>query len=344
MRRILLLVGVLVIPFAGSSAHHELVYQSPTIEQGSRVDINGAQAQISVLVSTNPRGIERYVNGNRNASLREVWRKLGMRYSPSDMSYECSDGCEAISFPVSSNDNMGDFSIVKISWEGGDFYQYLVFKGSEEDWRFVGHIESVGQRYGSPEHRIEKGDRQTWLVIRELQGRGSGVVLYGDLWYELGNDGLKRALSYPASGHSVPLQRYVAREFQTKVVNHGPINGAYTVEVEFSVAYGVGTVEDLPLFSKTQEGRYVWRPDRRKFVLDTATSELSSKEIEAVYNIDSLNDEQFVKYNFRELLLIARNGNPEQKEWLGEFLTKLSKSEQTLAIEKALALSARPNQ
>jgi hypothetical protein len=64
---------------------------------------------------------------------------------------------------------------------------------------------------------------------------------------------------------------------------------------------------------------------------------LSLKEIEAVYNIDSLNNEEFLQYNFPELRQMAGKGNAEQKRWLGGFLIGLRNSERRQALEKTLA-------
>jgi hypothetical protein len=63
---------------------------------------------------------------------------------------------------------------------------------------------------------------------------------------------------------------------------------------------------------------------------------VSEAEIEAVYNIDSLDNERFLDYNFQELRKLSNYGNAKQKEWLKQFLLDLPDSKQKEILSAAL--------
>ena len=112
--------------------------------------------------SLSPYVIEWYIDINEAADLKQIWRLLKIEI-PGDMSYRCGGNCTAETFDIPiKGEEQGQTVALKISFEAGDYYQYLFFKKANSDstqggWKFIGNINVHGQQYGSPEHRIGAG-------------------------------------------------------------------------------------------------------------------------------------------------------------------------------------------
>lgn len=296
--------------------------------------------------SISPYIIEWFIDLNEDADLKQIWRLLKIEI-PSDMSYRCRGGCSSETFDIATADEeLGKTVALKISFEAGDFYQYLVFRRMKSDptaaekWVLIGYIDARGQPFGSPAHRIESGEGRTWFVVRELWGRGSGMIARGEVWYEIKGAELKRVLSYPVEGHNIPCQNSLGRSYKSFLARHGSVNGVYTVPVQLLVSYNIsdcGRRDDPPsLFAKGQKAYYVWDEQQGRFVLDASQSDVTVDEISNVYNSEGLSHEEFAEYNLSELLELARGGNTRQKDWLRQFLTGIKDSPAKRALEQAI--------
>jgi len=291
-----------------------------------------------------PYDIARYINENEDADIRQVWRWLKLNITYTDLSYKCHGSCEGETFVINLS---GEKAIVaKISYTGGNYYQYLIFKKTTDKggrWKFLGFVDSSYQQYGSPEHRVERRDGKTWLVIQELWGRGSCFGIRGERWFEIedrqiNEDGeIKEALAYPVSGLRCPFNEDVGRETESEVLFDADVlKGPCTVKVQFSVSYKFGDEPGQRLFSKEQVGYFVFDSETGRFALDKSRSQISEDEIQKVHNYDSLDDEHFIQYNYEELLGIANNGTERQKSWLSKFLDKVADTPQKLSLQQAL--------
>lgn len=301
------------------------------------------------LSSFSPDAIKKYVDADGRANLDPVWNHYGIKPEPFARYDERQVSYEAEVFPVAFDKDSPGGALLRVGY--GDTYRYLIFEGQDASpggpasWKYLGYVDVCFQQYSPPEHRVVSGEGQTWLVLKELWGRGTGVVRYGESWYEVGGDAgeMKSVLSYPVGGHEFPCLGYLGRNFESKVTRQGVSGGAYSVALQFSVSYVVSDCsgegeedKSLPLFSKVQSATYVRAPRAAEFVLDKSVSELSEQELEDVYNIDSLSDENFLEYNFRELVNLAREGSARQKEWLRRFLPDLPEGGRKKALGAAL--------
>ena len=235
----------------------------------------------------------------------------------------------------------GDEVILKITI--ADAARYLLFRSiekypgfSEDKWTFIGYVDSLYQQYAPPEQRIINGNNRTYLVVRELWGRGTGVGLYGERWYELTENQPKEVLSYPVKGHDVQGRAY-DRAFESEV-SQRLMNGSYVVEVQFSIFYGAE--KESAVLSKKQKACYIRDSQTKKSGLNKTCSNVSEEEFEAVYNFDSMDEEGVLRYNFGELERIAMYGKPGQKEWLENYLSRIGDSPQRAALQKLLARKA----
>ena len=297
------------------------------------------------LSSFSPYEIKRYVNSNGHANLNPIWHYYGIKPEPFARFGESYVNYQAEIFPGDLDADPFRDVILRIWY--ADAYRYLIFKGqsaSDEEHnggKYLGFVDVEYQQYGPPEHRVVAAGKQAWLIMKELWGRGTGVVRYGETWYEIKEDEkkLKPVLSYPVEGREIPCLGMLGRRFGSKIIKQGIVNGNYAVEVEFSVSHfvsdcsgGSGEDRSLPLFSKKQKASYIWNSRAGKFALDASESQLSEGEIEAVYNFDSLDNERFLEYNFEELKTLAGQGGEGQRKWLRQFLIDLPSSERKKAL------------
>lgn len=285
-----------------------------------------------------PYDIARYINENENADIRQIWRWLGLNITSTDLSYKCNGNCEADTFVI--NYWGGKAIAAKISYTGGDYYQYLIFKNArpgENTWRFLGHFDSSGQRYGSPEHRVETWHKKSWIVIKELWGRGSGFVLYGEKWYQIDDTAIKKVFAYPASGHVSSYLEKRGRETGSMLLDVEDSNGTLSIKIQFSVSYNFGDDPVQQLFFKEQHGYFRWDSKSKKFVFDSSRSQVTESELDKVFGYDeSMDEKDFVEYNYQELLEMATRGNEIQKGWLSRYLDNVPDSPQKSALRQAL--------
>ncbi|HKY03807.1 MAG TPA: hypothetical protein VJQ56_02900 [Blastocatellia bacterium] len=301
---------------------------------------NGAEAMQAApgYDLSSPESIHRYFRENEQANIVEVWRALGLGLK-TDMQYFCDGSCETEIIGVD-----GRNEILKISGGPGTYYEYLFFRkttastGDEGEWRFLGSVESPNQQYGPPRHRVVSKDGRTWFVLRGLSGRGTGVGRYKETWHEIGEEAVNEVLGYPVEGHDMPWPDGLGRQFEATVIKSGLAAGVYRVMINYSVSYMSlnGPGSQLRLFTKQQVGSYVWDSATNRFILDEPGSSLSEEEIGRVYNFDSLEDKDFIKYNFNELQRLAARGSARRRAWLRGFLTTVEQSNETLVLQNLL--------
>jgi len=288
--------------------------------------------------------IEWFIDLNEDADLSAVWRLLKIEIPP-ETPVRCN-GCVAETFELETADESQRKTVaLKISFEASHYYQYLIFRKKDpdrnkDDWKFLGAVESPLQQYGSPKHRIEIGDGRTWFVVRELWGRGSGMIAHGDVWYEIQEGKVERVAAYPVEGHNIPCQGHPGRSYKTVLLRHDLDGGVYTIPVQFIVSYNISDCDkgnnSPPLFSRSQKANFVWDSAQEKFILDKSRSDVTETEINTVYNNEGLTHEKFVEYNFDDLLEIARGKDVKKKQWLKQFLMELKESRFKTALQQAL--------
>lgn len=288
------------------------------------------------IKSLSPDEIESYLKEKTEIDLRELWSLLRIKQD-TEFPQRCGDRyglCKTEKIVVEES---GDDVFLKLTI--ADASRYLLFRRvekypvfSEDEWKFVGYVDSLYQQYAPPEQRIIKGDNRTYLVIRELWGRGTGVGLYGERWYELSENPPKEVLSYSVEGHDVQGRAF-DRVFESEV-SQRLTNGNYVVEIQLSVFYGAE--KGSAVFSKKQKACYVRDSEAEKFSLSKTCSDVSEEELEAVYNYDSMDEESVLEYNYGELERIAMYGKPEQKEWLENYLSRIGESPKREALQKLL--------
>jgi hypothetical protein len=340
MARLLPILMLLSLPLVGRLTETSPAAHGTTPQQSVQ---NTAPQAGGEFASEQPKtfdlyALERQINAGE-VRLGELWQALGIEGG--DFPDEC-DSCRAEQLQLDLDGELEDISILKVAVIYETRYLFFRHKPAatgESRQEFLGHADSLYQQYGPPEHRVVRGENGSWLVVRELWGRGTGFLHYGEVWYGISHRGPKEVLRYPVRGHDAMIARVTNRQIKVWAVGPDVVNDTSTVKVIFTVTYlGFPQGEDdRPLFTKKQKALYVWDAVQEKFVLDAYRSELTEEEIEAVYNFDSLDDEKFVEYNYDELTRVATQGGAERKRLLRKFLNTLPASSKAQSLLRTLS-------
>jgi hypothetical protein len=301
--------------------------------------------------SVSPHEIVSLVTRGRTLSegvdMRPIWLKLSIEPGQFE---SCGSDCLAEISRSSLDDKPGQEVILKLS-KSYNSCRFVVFSSSGKEWTFLGHIDHDFNRYQMARHRVAHFNGTSWLVIRGQEGSGSGFSLYGETWYQVGQNGLLPVVSYPVEGHTWPWPNGLGREFKAQVI---PDRGQKKAEPDLVIRYRVTytkmdyqTKGSSTFFVNLHYAHFAWNSRSHTFDFAAARSSISEAEIDAIANIESEPDEEvarvgnsnfytadqtkafvgggyevFLKYNFAELMKIARDRRNQHRAFLGTFLNE----------------------
>jgi len=280
-------------------------------------------------VGLSPYDIEYFISSNPQADLSKLWQRLGIPYLENN-SYgrgilqSCSD-CKAESFEYDLDGEPGDEVLLRISDRVAESHSYLVFKqvtDRSEHWNLLGHIDAWG-KYKSAQHTILISGGRSWLIIQGQGASGSGVALYFDRLFQVTKNGLREIVSYSSGGHQSGEPDGPTKEFSGHVISCEVTEDRAIVTIEFTIEYSTWSVSEqdyVTLFTKRQRAVLTRRPGGGTRIVDRTRSQVSQHEMESIYNIDSMTEEDFLKYNYSQLLEIASGENETRRRWLRSYL------------------------
>ena len=295
-------------------------------------------------VGLSPFDIEYFINSNPQADLPKLWQRLGIP-SVQDNSYgrgieqTCSE-CEAESFEYDLDGEVGDEVLLRISDRPAESCSYLVFKrvGYSEHWKLLGHIDAWA-KYKSAQHTILLSGGRSWLIIQGQGASGSGVSFYFDRLFKVTKHGLTEIVSYSADGFQSGVSNRPTKSFSGHVISCETTGDRAKVVIEFTVEYSAWTDSELKcisLFTKRQRAVLTRSLSGREPMLDRTRSEVSQHELESIYNIDSMTEEDFLKYNHSQLRQIAAGNDSTRKLWLRTYLKTCSNSPEKRRLTQIL--------
>ena len=315
--------------------------------------------------STSPFALARVIRNSTETSpvdLRTVWHKLGVA---AEYFETCSGECEAKTYRRELDNRPGREVILELS-RSWDVRRFLVYTkvSSSRRWKLLGYIDHDFNRYWMAKQRVVRAFGRNWLVIRGQEGSGSGYSLYGETWYRVTAEKVHRVLHYPVDGHTAPWPTGVGWDFKGRVISNRSRN-ADVLDVRYKVAYEFLDYFEHrfdKLFANRHHVYYVRDTRTNKFVFDSARSNISETELNAIAGIESEDEPEvgtaiggstfytqseattiynggyqvFLKYNSRSLLKIAAGRDARRKQWLRGFLKDCEASSEKKALVQAL--------
>lgn len=317
----------------------------------AKVESQALESESSQLESLSPYDIESFINNNPQANVEEIWQGLGIggeyngesHYNAGKTFFTQCLGCEAEAYEYELDGESGMEVLLKISDRSQEACRYLIFKPTNESdnetWKLLGHIDHDFGRYRMPQHFYVLSGGESWLIVQVQEVSGSGVALYYDRLFKVNSRGIEEVLSYPSDGHQSGMSDESERDFSGRISSCSIKHGVAAVNVDFAVSYSLFDENNkrIPLWSKKQKAVYRINLSSKKVTLVADNSDLSEHEIDNVYNIDSLSNEDLLKYNMRELIKITDGKDVERKEWLQGFLKKCKRTQEKTALKQLLA-------
>lgn len=278
-------------------------------------------------------------------SLKPIFKHLGVGLDDTDFIDLCQANCKAAIFDAELDGQPGRETLLRLSDSTG-WYLYLIFKrasaasSSGATWKFFGVIDNY-LWWTEPEaaFRVEKIGEKPFVVVQNNGGHGSGYSLYYEVWYEIGESGVRQVLDCQKNLFAATWSINPGIESNTKIVKTDFKDGVATVVLRFSNKYEAyqGGEDRLPLFKTERRVTFVKRHGSPEFVLDSLASEMSAQELEDLEAFDEgcyLN--KFLQYNYRELLKLAAGPEGKLKDWLRDYLDTRQWSPEREALKKAL--------
>jgi hypothetical protein len=286
-----------------------------------------------------PSEISWFIDNHPRAKLEKLWARLHIKdgqtlYSDFSECGHCSTRLDYYDLDAEA----GDEALLKVSDGLTESYRYLVFKQMNvDDWRLLGHADEWGKYKDSQSFTVLSGGRP-WLVTQGQSASGSGVAYYHNRVFEVTKNRLKEVASYESEGYQSGWDSCPTREFTTRILDIQKDQDQTRVKVEFDLDYSLGTDDekDQHLFSKRQVAVFV-SSGKSGQVLDRNESTVTQRELDHIYKIDSMTEDDFLKYNPSELLQLAKRGTKPQKNWLKNFLERCDKSSEEQRLLAALA-------
>jgi len=270
-----------------------------------------------------PWEISWFIDAHPRAKLQKLWARLHIKegdtmYSDFSQCFDCSAKVDFYDL----DGEPGDEALLKISDTGSESYRYLVFdyRDHADDWHFIGHVDEWGKYKESQSFMVVSGG-QTWLVTQGQSASGSGVAYYHNRVFGVTRRHLNEVASYESEGYQSDWDVGPTSEFSTRILDIQKIRNQTRVKVEFNLDYFLNGDDDVRLFSKQQIAVFV-SSNKSDQALDREQSSVTPRELEHIYTIDSMTQDDFLKYNLSELLNLAKRGTKAQKNWLKEFLER----------------------
>jgi hypothetical protein len=260
----------------------------------------------------NPYSIAVSLDGMPDVEVGELWERLGIVKTYQGYNGQQSDGafftncprCRAEAFEFDMDGDAENEVIVRVA-NGIEECRYLVFKKdrSKEGYKLAGHFDHDFGRYQMPVHHFVLSRGKAYMVVRVQAASGSGVAAYMASILVLRNGRLIELMSFPSDGHQAMLATLPSREYGGRVLDISEVDRRTRIELGLTVKYEVYGQNDTVTgrWTKHAKAVYIKPHGAREAYLDTADSTISQKQIDAEYNIDSLSDEDLVRYNRSQL-------------------------------------------
>ncbi len=272
-------------------------------------DPRNSTGPVSEIDISNPYAIANAVDGSIDLDVEEVWRRLGISSEIGEGFFSKCTVCSAEAFEFNLDDSPQNEIVVRIA-NSLEECRYLVFaeiKSNRTKYKLIGNIDHDFGRYQMPSHHFVVSKGRAYLVVRGQTVSGSGVAAYNYRLFRVKGGRLEELLEFPADGHQSLTTADPTRDWSTRVRSVTPLtNGATRIELDLMIDYALEDYDgDGPVlgghWTKRERAVFYKPAGGRRAYVDRRKSTVTQHQIEAEYNIDSLNDIDLVRYNRSQL-------------------------------------------
>ena len=215
--------------------------------------------------------IDMFYDGNIDINF--IWGELGIK---SEVFKYSSQPGKIEEFNINIQNGTG--TILAISADNDQVWQYLIFKNVNRKSRFVGYIDFPINQHGvRPEFSVVNLNGQdSCLRINALTATGIGYKLYEQIWYYLGEEQISEVLNFPTLTYNYERPEFSSYEIHGKVLNQDNVNDNYHLELNFTK----DSFEKDRAPQSVHEDKvmvYNWDPKNKKFVFDNQNSTWESE-------------------------------------------------------------------
>jgi hypothetical protein len=269
---------------------HRRAQQPPPTQTNSPVESQAITAQADEAYPEDlrlaPQEIFYFLQQHPKANLQRLWQRLGIpadRTTPFDFDNACD--CEVNLFAYNLDDDVESEKVLQIKRTLGESYRYLVFKGSEHDPKFLGHID-VYAKYPPSDPVVLLSNGRAWLVVQETAATGSGLAAWADTVYEVADGRVRPVASYLArvresGGWARPTKEFVGRPLSCRVQR-----GQVVLTVAYTLEYSGYSKPGVPFFTSRKNAVLIGSLKDGSTTVDAARSQISPREFETIYNFN----------------------------------------------------------
>ncbi|HKO45692.1 MAG TPA: hypothetical protein VJU84_20615 [Pyrinomonadaceae bacterium] len=293
--------------------------------------------------------------------LTALWEKLGIKtinvheqqqLDPRNFRFltECFN-CETQEFHHDLDGEPGLEVIIRVQDRNMEATRYLIFKKLDDPvgkWKLLGHLDEMLNKYRSAQHAVVTSGGRSLLIITGQGASGSGVASYGSRLVLVKPDGMQDILFYPSDGQQAGHFDDPTLTFSASLLSCEIEGNLATVQIQFSAKYFISDPSrehaGLHLLTKTQRAVFTrWLGNDGNQILDETRSEISERELDDVFWIDSLTNEEFLIHNYDALAGIATGPGSAKKDWLGRFLKTCEPTGERKRLQELLQNSTLPH-
>jgi hypothetical protein len=265
---------------------------------------------------TDPSDLQVFIDRQESVDTATIWERLGIDDQfnglqgwdkPKSFLTVCNY-CQADIYRFDLDERPGDEMLLRVA-SGLEECRYLLFKedgvnqNSLPKYRLIGTVDHSFGRYEMPEHYFVVGGGRVFLAVKVQTQSGSGVAMYVDRLFTVVKDRLVEVLDFPHRGHQEMWWNHLTmgREFNGRVADIRRFGDSYTIEIGLNVAYDKWDNVSVPMWTKKQKATYRWSVGTKGAVLVPELSTVSNRELESVYEVDDLSDNEFENFNRQEI-------------------------------------------
>ncbi len=202
---------------------------------------------------------------------------------------------------------------------------YLVFEEDKSNITFMGSINLSGRNLNyEPNFRIEEdvNSKKAWIVFKELNAYGTGIIEFDDVWYGIRNDSIYEDLRYitqendwesPNQLAYITINGKVSEIKPFYLLTDSPdrfyIDVNYEIKFTNSNANELENPDDAFLFSANRKVRYIWNNQEECFRIDKENSE--SEEV-----LFDFNKRNLLKNYSKEIDKLSKSDIKIKKDWV----------------------------